>query len=241
MSSTSIFDWLGRGLAADRPADPGVGTGTAIWYATDTGISSIWDGSGWAILSGGSLPTILQSAFNGGASISGVTFGGAPANGTILIAIVGGTSPSPASGWNLIDPLDAGGFTVTRALWKLCGGGESATQNPIASAANCVIGIYNLTGDPFSSPAALSNAGATSITQSISAPRTAGLIIGAAISDNSVVLPSSFTGATADATALGSSKSIAGFHISPPVVGANSVTANYPSSVGLRIMLLNIS
>ncbi len=51
-SSTVITDYLGRGTAAARPATPVIPTGgMALYYATDTGALSIWDGAAWQTIS----------------------------------------------------------------------------------------------------------------------------------------------------------------------------------------------
>lgn len=47
--STLITDYLGKGLAASRPASPVVATGAlALYFATDTGMLSKWDGAAWS-------------------------------------------------------------------------------------------------------------------------------------------------------------------------------------------------
>lgn len=48
MASGRLIDYLGVGLASARPASPDAYTGTlALWFATDTGVLSAWNGSGW--------------------------------------------------------------------------------------------------------------------------------------------------------------------------------------------------
>lgn len=47
-NSTLIIDYLGEGLAADRPATLSISTSAlGIYYATDTRTVSVWNGSGW--------------------------------------------------------------------------------------------------------------------------------------------------------------------------------------------------
>lgn len=54
MASSLLKDYIGRGLAADRPATPAPGTGVGvIYYATDTETLSVWDGSAWDDVGGG--------------------------------------------------------------------------------------------------------------------------------------------------------------------------------------------
>jgi hypothetical protein len=55
MASSLLKDYIGRGLAADRPVTPTPGTGVAVfYYATDTNALSVWDGSAWDSVGGGS-------------------------------------------------------------------------------------------------------------------------------------------------------------------------------------------
>lgn len=52
MTSTLITAYIGKGLAAARPASPAIAAGTMAWYvATDTGTLSYWDGSAWHTVS----------------------------------------------------------------------------------------------------------------------------------------------------------------------------------------------
>lgn len=49
-----ITNYLGAGLAASRPASPSITTGSlATYYATDTGVTSVYDGSTWHTVGGG--------------------------------------------------------------------------------------------------------------------------------------------------------------------------------------------
>lgn len=46
--SSILVDYLGEGLASARPASPPISpTAVAFYYATDTHILSIWNGSAW--------------------------------------------------------------------------------------------------------------------------------------------------------------------------------------------------
>lgn len=48
MASGRLIDYLGSGTLAERPATPDLHAGTAgIWFATDTGTLSVWDGTAW--------------------------------------------------------------------------------------------------------------------------------------------------------------------------------------------------
>ena len=48
MTSNVLSKYLGRGLEADRPATPPVGTEeAAFWRSTDTGYLYVWKSAGW--------------------------------------------------------------------------------------------------------------------------------------------------------------------------------------------------
>jgi hypothetical protein len=52
--STLMTDYLGRGVAAARPASVTVASGVlALWFSTDTGELDYYTGSGWTTLAGG--------------------------------------------------------------------------------------------------------------------------------------------------------------------------------------------
>lgn len=49
MASGRLADYLGYGLIADRPASLTLmAEAVGLWFATDTGVLSAWDGSAWA-------------------------------------------------------------------------------------------------------------------------------------------------------------------------------------------------
>lgn len=51
MASSRVPDYLGRGLLANRPVSPNIGTTQcAIYVATDTDTIDAWDGSAWVLL-----------------------------------------------------------------------------------------------------------------------------------------------------------------------------------------------
>jgi hypothetical protein len=61
MASGALIDYLGQGPIAARPASPTLATGVlGLWYATDTGALSAWNGSAWATISAGSGGSIGQ-------------------------------------------------------------------------------------------------------------------------------------------------------------------------------------
>lgn len=137
MSSTLITSYLAPGLAAARPVAPAIAAGTiAIYYATDTGTVSLYDGSTWHTVGGGyapgSTPSIVQVAHNNNGS-DAVTFGVAPTNGNLLVAIAVNPSVNAAgSGWTQVF-LNSSGTDYGTLLTKTAGAGESTTQTPLSS------------------------------------------------------------------------------------------------------------
>lgn len=66
MADRSIVDYLGAGVAASRPTTPSLGSGVCgIYYATDTDVASLWDGSTWNTLGGGGGVIGSDSAYAG--------------------------------------------------------------------------------------------------------------------------------------------------------------------------------
>jgi hypothetical protein len=65
MTSTLIIDYLGVGVAASRPATLTLAAGgLGLYWATDTGVLSSWDGSAWHTASAGVLTTAMFAALN---------------------------------------------------------------------------------------------------------------------------------------------------------------------------------
>jgi hypothetical protein len=55
MASGLIIDYIGSGVIADRPVAPDLYAGSmGLWYATDTNVLSVWDGTVWANITTGS-------------------------------------------------------------------------------------------------------------------------------------------------------------------------------------------
>jgi hypothetical protein len=84
--------------------------------------------------------------FAKGLAGSGVTFGAAPTNGNYLVALVGmDVGNTAASGWTRTERLTEGGTNIrVAAYWKLCGAGESTSQNP--STSDYLVGIWEIAG-----------------------------------------------------------------------------------------------
>ena len=64
MASGLITEYLGSGVIASRPATPTLHTASlGLWYATDTGALSAWDGTTWTnITSGGGVGDVVGPA-----------------------------------------------------------------------------------------------------------------------------------------------------------------------------------
>jgi hypothetical protein len=61
-NSTLIVDYLGEGPAASRPASlPIAATALGIYFATDTGAVSYWNGTAWVSSGGSGAPVELAS------------------------------------------------------------------------------------------------------------------------------------------------------------------------------------
>lgn len=77
-ASSLITDYIGVGTAAARPATPSLATGAfGLYYASDTGALSIWNGSSWSSLSGtGTVTSVgLSTPLGGGTVTSAGTLG----------------------------------------------------------------------------------------------------------------------------------------------------------------------
>ncbi len=84
---------------------------------------------------GGTPPTIVQLAHAQATSgVNSATFGSAPTNGNLLVAISlwTGSNASAASGWTLVEANTAGNVGVA-ILTKTAGASESTTQTPTTS------------------------------------------------------------------------------------------------------------
>lgn len=118
MASGSLKDYLGVGLASARPATPSLSTGVAgYWYATDTGVLSVWNGLSWTnVSSGGSSLNVQQagSTVVTGATVlnfvSGATVGASGTTANVTIAGGGGGK------WTLLNSWD---FSVSGAISTL--------------------------------------------------------------------------------------------------------------------------
>ena len=160
--STLITDYLGRGLAAARPASLSVATNAlALYYATDTDSWAYWNGSGWTALPAGSVSEVVAGAGLSGGTIS--VAGTLAANwqqGTVTalgsnVSIVGGTL-EVAAGVGSVTEIVAGaglsGGTITSAgtlsLGTIAAGGFLVNPGSVAAVPSAGVFGTNLTLTP---------------------------------------------------------------------------------------------
>jgi hypothetical protein len=153
-TSTLVTDYLGYGTAASRPASPNLPTGAVgIYFATDTGAVSLWNGSAsaWVTISSSQLNSManldILSNISGSAAV--------PTGNTltaILDAVMGSTQGSilyrGASDWALLGPGTSGDVLTTQGAganpgWAAGGGGGGSgdwqlISTVVASAASSV-------------------------------------------------------------------------------------------------------
>lgn len=193
-------------------------------------------------LGGGQAPSIRQLALNVGAAISGATFASAPSQGNLLIAISSTSGAvSPGSGWQIFSGSQPGGvFGGNQAgiLWKIAGAAESTTQQPWNANNGGAIAIYEIVGGAPSIWNIAINQTSASQALAVVAAKTNGLICGMAWNRTDTTLATSFTGATADASATGGGFSVQGLHVSNPPKGSNSVTVNWAASKNFDFYLI---
>lgn len=142
MASGLLKDYIGIGIASARPATLALSSNTAgYWYSTDTGEFSVWDGTTWKTISGGSsgAAVVALSISSGVVNIDlslGQNFTLALTANVTSITF----SNMPGSGFSAEFELQitqdaTGGRTlVLPAAFKALGGSDTA----IASAANAV-------------------------------------------------------------------------------------------------------
>ncbi|ACI52196.1 conserved hypothetical protein [Gluconacetobacter diazotrophicus PA1 5] len=112
-SSTLIVDYLGEGPAANRPASLSISSAAlGIYYATDTKVLSLWNGTGWDSATGDGLSPIVSNTVLG--NVSGSSAVPTALNQAQLTALVNSfttTLPGavPASGGGTANFLRADG------------------------------------------------------------------------------------------------------------------------------------
>jgi hypothetical protein len=242
MTATVLTSYIGQGLLAARPATPTLVTGAAgFWYSTDTNILSVYAGGAWHDIVSGAPTLIQQKAV---VNTNSVTLGAAPTQGNLLLAITTdlGTSETASAGWTKISftsaANDGSGF-----FWKVAGVSESATQTPLTGLSTGSCTIFELNN---ATPAALFannvDLSGTAIAASITAAKSkSGIILGVASNRSAAVAPTSITNATMLGAAVqGGSRTVQPFKVTAPAQGVNTVTANYASSQGAAIPMIEV-
>lgn len=160
-ASTLITDYIGRGLAAARPATPPVSAGClALYYATDTLTVSCWDGSAWQNL-----------AAPGGVALSGLTNATLPLNTGSLLEVSEPTGGSPAYASKKVTAanlLAAGNITLGSTAVAL--GSTVATLAGLTLSAPTLTGNTTLPGSGQISSAGIIGIGMTPIVGMTLAP-----------------------------------------------------------------------
>lgn len=160
--SNLISTYIAYGLDASKPGTPSVGTGDASYfYATDTTTLYCWTGVSWTAITGGgggggyppgTVPTVVQHAFNVNGTNS-VTFGAGPTNGNYLVAMTFNPASNTAgSGWTSQVSVSSGTDFGT-ILTKTAGVAESTTQSPLTGVAGtgCMV-VWEINGQNVSTP-----------------------------------------------------------------------------------------
>jgi hypothetical protein len=137
MTSTLITAYLGQGLAAARPVTPAIAAGSiGFYYATDTDVLTVYANGAWRSPGGyasGTIPTVKQVAFSPNHS-AGATFGIAPTNGNLLVAMTFNPTVNTAgAGWTKYFE-NSSGTDFGCIMTKVAGGAESTTQSPLNAA-----------------------------------------------------------------------------------------------------------
>ena len=190
--------------------------------------------------SGGPIPTIVQEASTAG-NIGPVTLGVAPTQNNLLFAITcdNGVSENPSSGWTKLffasAVNDGVGF-----LYKIAGASEGTTQTPTTSTAPGSVTVFEIANaTPSWLYAENKDLSGSAIAATVQAS-LAQLVIGVAC-NRSTTGPTSITGATLlGAGVSGGSRFAQPFKVTAPIIGTNTITANYATSQGAAIPMIEI-
>lgn len=145
--SSLIADYLGEGLAANRPATLNIApTALGLYFAADTGVTSAWNGTGWVTVSAGQA----LSAVGQGLTITSA--------GTVALGPLG---PGVSINSGTIVAQWQGG-TVTALGAGLANTGGTITATGTAGVSSVVV-----------SPSAFLNGGTITSSGTISSPNLA--------------------------------------------------------------------
>lgn len=240
-TASKITDYQTWGLAAARPATPaGDSAATSFYYATDTGVLSVYASGAWhAVTAASSDPAVVQQ--KAVVNTNTMTLGSGPVQNNLLLAITSdlGSSETAGSGWTRIN-FTAGAQDGSGFFWKVAGVSESTTQTPLTGLSTGSLTIFEISN---ATPAALwinnVDLSGTAIAASLTAAK-AKLIVGVA-TNRSTTGPTSITGATLlGSTVSGGSRAAQPFKVASPAIGSNTVTANYATSQGATIPMIEI-
>lgn len=143
MASGLLVDYLGQGVAADRPATPTLFTDAiGLWWSTDTSELSLWDGAAW------------QEDIGGGGGGSGTVTSVGFSLGTGLTDIWAASgSPITTSGSISVSAVDPGADrlvfwddSASKLTYLTLGTGLSITGTTIDAAAASVSSVNGDTG-----------------------------------------------------------------------------------------------
>jgi hypothetical protein len=161
--------------------------------------------------------------------------------GNLLLAITSdlGSSETASAGWTKIN-FTAGAQDGSGFFWKVAGVSESTTQTPLTGLSTGSVTVFEISN---ATPAALwinnVDLSGTAIAASLTIAK-AKLVVGVA-TNRSTTGPTSITNATLlGSAATGGSRAAQPFKITTPAQGSNTVTANYATSQGATIPMIEI-
>lgn len=116
MASGLILDYLGSGAIADRPATPDLYSGSlGLWFATDTDVLSLWDGSTWTDVTGSAVNSVNGLTGTVVLALDDIddVDAAAPSDGDVLTWVAANSAWEPAPGGGSGGGAAWGGITGT--------------------------------------------------------------------------------------------------------------------------------
>lgn len=153
--SSLVKNYLGQGTAAARPATPTIDPlAIGFYYATDTGVQSVYANGAWRSAGGadpGTPPVVVQSKIAFVSAAKTITFDTAPTNGNLMVAMFFNPSDGTVgAGWTS-QGSNSSGTDYGVVASKVAGAAEPAAQVPIASNVTGIICIWEISGAAASS------------------------------------------------------------------------------------------